>query len=477
MSEISIKQATIYNAMSKYGTMIVQLGLTMVLSRLILPEAFGVIAIITVVLGFLNLFADMGLGISVIQHPDMSKDDINKLFTFSFVVGLLLAVFTVALSVPLVSFYEDEVYYRLCALVAPVSFLNAVNVVPNAILTRDKRFKTIALRSIICAVVSGIVAVALAYIGWGVYALIMQSIISALFLFLWNYSLSPLKLIGFKTKTVLSLLGRYSLFQILFNFLNYFTRNLDHLLIGKYFGSASLGYYNKSYSLYLYPNSIFTSVITGVIHPFIRDYKNDYERMYEKYLQIEKFLSLIGIITMMVTFFCATEIVVVMFGENWEPAGVYLKCLSICMWSQMISSVPGSVFLGLERTDQSFKCGLINLALLIASIFIGVFNNSLTLLALCVGVSYNLIFLTTNYILLNKTMRISVIKFLRVLMPDAVFAFTFCGVTLLVPSFIKISILSLIIKVAICIVAYVIYLSLTGRIRSLINLLGLVKKK
>ena len=476
MSEISIKQATIYNAMSKYGTMIVQLGLTMVLSRLILPEAFGVIAIITVVLGFLNLFADMGLGISVIQHPDMSKNDINKLFTFSFVVGLLLAVFTISLSIPLVSFYEDDIYYRLCALVSPVSFFNAVNVVPNAVLTRDKRFKTIALRSIICAVVSGIVAVVLAYIGWGVYALIMQSIISALFLFLWNYSLSPLKLIGFKAKSVLSMLGRYSLFQILFNFLNYFTRNLDHLLIGKYFGSTSLGYYNKSYGLYLYPNSIFSSVITGVLHPFIRDYKNDYSKMYEKYAQIEKFLSQIGIITMMVTFFCATEIIVVLFGENWEPAGIYLKCLSICMWSQMISAVSGSVFLGLERTDQIFKCGLINLTLLLVSIFIGIFNNNLTLLALCVGVSYNLIFVITNYVLLKKTMQMSVIKFFKDLLPDALFAFSFCGVTLLIPNFTNISILSLIIKVAICMVAYMLYLLLTGQIHSIIRLLGLVKK-
>lgn len=473
--EIGIKKAALYNAMSKYGTMLVQLGLTMVLSRLIIPEDFGVVAIITVVIGFLSLFADMGLGICIVQHPQMSKDDINKLFTFNLLAGLLLALLTILLSFPLVHFYNDKIYYNLCLLVSSVSLLNALNVVPNAILTRDKKFKAIALRSLICAAFSGFIAVILAWIGWGVYALVAQSMIGALFLFIWNYSLCPLKLMRFRQKEILKLLGKYSLFQILYNFLNYFTRNLDNLLIGKYFGPTRLAYYNKSYSLYLYPNSLFSAVITGVLHPYIRDYKDNYPMMYEKYLQIERFLSIIGVFTMMVTFFCATEIVVIMFGGNWEPAGIYLKCLSICMWSQMISSVPGSIFLGLERTDQIFKCGIINLILLIISIVIGVYYDNLKLLALCVGITYNLIFIITNYMLLVKTMKLSLWKYLKVLMPDAIFAFSFCALTLLIHLSENI-IFSFVIKLAICIVVYVFYLFLTGEKKLLFSVMKQIKK-
>ncbi len=476
MENISIKQAAIYNAVSKYGTMVVQLGLTMVLSRLILPEAFGVIAIMTVILGFLNLFSDMGLGISIIQHPEMPEEDIERLFSFSCMIGIILAFFTICLAYPLSIFYNDTIYFNLCILVSSISFLHSFNVVPNAMLMRDKKFKIIAIRTIICTLFSGIFAVFLAWRDWGVYALIAQSILSALLVTVWNYILNPIKIRFFKTRKVISLLGKYSLFQILFNFLNYFTRNLDNILIGKYFGPAPLGYYNKSYTMYLYPNIIFASVITGVLHPFIRDYKNDYSKMYYKYLQIEKFLSIIGIFTMMVTFTCATEIIVIMFGDNWEPAGIYLRCLSICMWTQMISSVSGSIFLGLERTDQIFKCGIINLLLLIASIFIGVCFSSLTILAICVGMSYNLIFLTTNYILLNKTMHLSLTKFLKALMNDALFVFSFCALTLFFPQISENMFLSLIIKLAICMFAYLTYIFASNQKSTFFSVIKLVKR-
>ena len=476
MSEIGIKQATLYNAMAKYGTMIVQLGLQMILSRLILPEAFGVVAIITVILGFLNLFADLGIGINIIQHPEMPREDIDRLFTFSGVIGSILALCTMGLAYPLARFYEDDIYVGLCLMVSLVSFFHTLNVIPDAILRRDKRFKVVAIRSIICSFVSGLIAVFLAQLGWGVYALVSQSIISALFLFVWNYSLTPLKFRIFNFMKIVRLLGRYSLFQILFNFMNYFTRNLDNLLIGKYFGSASLGYYNKSYHLYLYPNTIFASVLTGVLHPYIRDYKNNYPKMYEKYLHIEKVLSIIGIFTMIVTFTCATEIIVLMFGDNWEPAGIYLKCLSLCMWPQMMSSVSGSMFLGLERTDQTFKCGIINLILVITSILVGVFLNSLFLLALCVGIAYNLIFLITNHILLKKTMGMSIWPYLKYLAGDGIFAFSFSAVTLLLPSFSESIIISLAIKLSFCVIAYVLYILISGQKEFLLSTVKMVRK-
>ena len=187
MQEISIKKAALFNAISKYGTMVVQLGMTMILSRLIVPEAYGVIAIVTVLIGFLGLFADLGLGINVVQHPDMSKDDINRLFTFSIIIGLILGGLMLFLSYPVSAFYENNIYIKVCATLSIVPFFNTLNIIPNAILTRDKRFDLIAIRSILCTIISGVIAVVLANIGWGVYALIYQSIISVLFLFIWNY--------------------------------------------------------------------------------------------------------------------------------------------------------------------------------------------------------------------------------------------------------------------------------------------------
>ncbi|MBD9094965.1 MAG: lipopolysaccharide biosynthesis protein [Bacteroides oleiciplenus] len=475
MSEISIKKAVLYNAVSKYGTMIVQLVLTMVLSRLIVPEAYGIIAIIIVLIGFLGLFSDLGLGINIIQHSEMSNDDVNSLFTFSAISGIALGFFMLLLSYPVSLFYNDSIYLRICPTISIVPFLNALNVVPNAILTRDKRFDLIAFRSILCSFFSGAVAIFLAFIGWGVYALISQVIIGALFQFMWNYFQCPLKLKKIKFKRVMSLLGSYSLYQIIFNFLNYFTRNLDNLIIGKKFGTADLAYYNKSYYLYVYPNNIFASVLTGVLHPFIRDYRSDIQKVYFEYVRIEKMLSIIGTFTMMTFFFCSDEIIIILFGDNWKPAGLCLKCLSICMWTQMMSAVSGSIFLGIERTDQIFKCGIINLVLIVLSILCGIYTESIYVLALCIGISYNIIFLITNYILVNKTMKKSLLLFLSNFLFDALFVFGFIIITLFIPVISNDIWTSLLIKLVIILVTYSAYILISGQYIVLLSLLNSIK--
>lgn len=475
MAEIGIKKAALYNAIAKYVSAAVQLGVTMVLSRLILPESYGVVAITTVLLGFLNLFADMGLGINVIQHPDMDKTDINRLFSFSLIVGVVLGLITALASYPLAKVYNEPLYRILCPLLSVVSFLNAANVVPNAILMRDKHFKAISARTILCSLVSGIIAVILALFGMGIYVLIIQSIISQLFLFIWNYNYTSLTITVFKTKAIIKLLGSYSLFQVLFNSLNYFTRNLDNLVIGKYFGSVPLAQYNKSYQLYLYPNTLFVAVLTGVLHPYLRDYKDDIGKTYDKYLQIVKALSIIGVFTMIVLFTCSYEIVLIMFGNNWGSAGTYLRCLSLCMWTQMMSSVSGSIFLGLERTDQVFKCGIINLGFVLLSIIAGVLSNSLLVLSLCIGISYNLIFLTTNIILVKQTMHLSLKCFLNNLLSDGAFAFGFVLLAFFLPDFSESVFVSLIAKLTLCTVSYMLYLTLSKQWNIILAVKGMFK--
>jgi len=473
MSEIEIKRAALYSAIAKYGSLLVQLGVTMILSRLIMPEAYGVIAITTVLIGFLNIFADMGLGINVIQHPEMQKDNIRQLFTFSLIVGAVLAFITAIASYPLSLIYNEPLYLVLCPILSIVSFIQASNVVPSSILLRDKLFKTIAFRTILCSVVSGVVAVILACCRMGIYALAIQSIISHSFLFVWNYAYTPIIPTSFKLKKVVGLLGSYSTYQVLFNIFNYFTRNLDNLVIGRYFGPAPLAQYNKSYILYLYPNNIFAAVLTGVLHPYIRDYKKNLSQMFYKYLQIEKILSLIGIFTMITFFTCSKEIVLIMFGENWEPAGIYLKCLSLCMWTQMMGSTSGSFFLGLERTDQTFKCGIINLTLIITSIFIGVYFKSMVVLSLSVAVSYNLIFIITNYILVKKTMHIRLKEFFKPLVYDALFVFCFVFAVHFLPEVPSDYFLSFTLKLFACVVAYTAYLTVSRQWNTILVLKGM----
>lgn len=463
-TDINLKRATLYTGISKYITMIVQIILSMILARLIEAEEYGILSILTVILNFLTLIADMGFGITIIQHPEMEWEEQNELFSFTAVFGVILMLIMVFLAYPMSLVYKEPQYLIMCPLLSVAAITNALNIVPNAILTRERKFDLIAVRTIVCTVLPGLLAVIMAFYGAKAYSLLFQSIFASLLIFLWNYTKSPLKLVRFSVSKIRKVLGKYSLYQFVFNLLNYFTRNLDSLVIGATFGGEALGYYNKAYTLNLYPNSIFTNVITSVLHPYIRELKNDMEKLNQKIIEILKVLSLLGLLVTILCFSCAEEIVFIMFGDGWEVAGYCFKMLSICIWAQMISSVAGSVFLGIERTDQTLKLGIINIGIILIAIICGVFSKKIYIFAFVIGVAYNIMFLITYYVLIKLTIKSEFLKFLKSFIPEMI------GIVLFIilssnMNFIFNSIWkSFCLKLIMCCVYYIIFLLVTGQL-------------
>jgi PST family polysaccharide transporter len=436
----------------------------MILARIISPEEYGIVAVLIVFMNFFNLFADMGIGISVIQHPEMNEENHGILFSFSIFLGVSLLILMCALAYPISVLYSNEEYIKMFPLISIAALFNSLNIIPNALLIRDKKFNIIAMRTILCAVGPGIVAVGLALAGFGPYALIIQSISSSIFLFIWNYTKYPIKPVRHSISRVETLLGKYSGFQFIFNIINYFTRNLDNLVIGAIMGNAALGYYDKAYRLTLYPNQLFTSVITGVLHPYVRDYKNNYNELTAKLEKILKITSIIGIFIMIVCYWCSSEIILILFGSNWTQAAGLFKILSISIWAQMLSSFAGSVFLGIGRTDQTFKCGIINLVLIVIAIILGVVNNSLQIVSIGVGIAYNIIFVSTYYILVSGTMNSNFISFIKIFFGDIFFAFGFIIVVSIMPELSLGLFESLLIKLGTCSILYFFYLVLSKQL-------------
>lgn len=469
--QMSMQQATMYNLVAKFAVMIIQLVLNMILARIIEPAAFGIISIITVLVNFFNLFADMGVGVSVIQRTDLTVEDHNQLYTFSLYIGVVLSIIILLLSYPVSLIYNDNIYMILCPGVSIVAIVNSLNTVPNALLTKDKRFDLIALRSIICNFISGIITVILAFIGLGVYALLLHSILSASAVFIWNYQRCHLRFkMKINKKRLLECMGTYSLFQLLFNMLNYLTRNLDNLIVGAKLGDESLGYYNKAYTLNLYPNLLFTNVISGVLHPYMRDFKNDLMNLYQKLMRIVKPLSLVGMLVQMVFYWCADEIVMIMYGSQWGQAAVCFKWLSLCVWAQMLSSVCGAVFLGLQRTDQTFKCGIINIFIIVLAILTGVINESLMVLSLSIAIAYNIIFLITYFVLIVRTMHMNLRLLVSTIGIDGIALMLFIIIVSCVPvSFQTGTWLSLAAKCGIIFLYCIVYLLVSKQFRYVLN--------
>lgn len=360
----------IWSAIEKYSGLFIQLLITALLARLLTPTDFGVIAIATVITTFFNMFTDMGIGSAIVQSQTLSEDDLKSLFSFSIFSGLILAIIFFGCSYLIASFYDNKLLLPICQLLSLNLLFATWNMVPNALMRKAKRFKFIAVRSFVLLIFCGSLSVSAAFVGGGVYSLLITPILSSFALFVINYRQYPIKF-SFKIKRAsLGKIFSFSVFQFLFSFVNYFSRNLDKLILGKYYSMSDLGYYEKSYRLMLLPMNYVTNVVTPVMHPILTTLQNDFVQLADKYNKILKLLLVISFPLGTFLYFSAEDIIVIIFGSQWEAAVPVFKILALSLPLQMILSTTGSIYQAANQTKWMFYGGLCNTAITVGGFII-----------------------------------------------------------------------------------------------------------
>jgi PST family polysaccharide transporter len=402
MSTVSIKKATIINAIAKYSNVIIQLIINSILARILTPNEFGIVAIVMVFISFFNLLADMGIGTGIIQNKELTNKNISDIFLFTLFSGIFVSLIFFLISPIIAIFYNDVIYIKIGRIISISLFFNILNIVPNSLMLKEKRFKTIGVTTITVNTIVGVITIVAAINGASYYSLIINSIVTSMLLFLINFKNCKIKLYFNYNSKSLNIIKNYSMYQFGFNFINYFSRNLDNILIGKFIGKNSLGFYDKAYKLMLYPLQNLTFVITPVLHPILSEYQNENEIVYTYFIKVFKLLSLIGIYIGVVCFFCSREIVLILYGEMWELTIPLFKILSISIWIQMITSCSGAIFQATGKTKELFKCGVITSFITICNIFIGVSTKNLNYVSIGVVLAYFINFNVAFYILMHN---------------------------------------------------------------------------
>ena len=342
--------------------------------------------------------------------------------------GAILAVLFIALSGVIASFYGGSVELRNVLMILSVNLLaNTLNMVPNALLMKEKRFRFAAIRSLAVQMVCGAAAIAAALCGMGIYALTINPVCSSIIIFLVNYSQHPLKPRFSPGMETLQKVFSFSAFQFGFQIINYFSRNLDKLLMGKYMSMDQLGYYDKSYRLMMMPLQNISYVISPVMHPVLAQIQDDKERIAAGYLKIVRLLAFIGFPLTVMMFFMAEDLVLFFFGPQWGPSVPAFKILSLTVGVQIISSSSGAVFQAADATRRLFQCGLFSAVTNITAICVGIFaSGSVETVAACLSISFLINFIQCYHSMFKLTLKTGWAEFWKTLASPAVLAGILC---------------------------------------------------
>ncbi|MDD3037760.1 lipopolysaccharide biosynthesis protein [Bacteroides sp.] len=403
-----------YTAIAKYSGIIISLVVAGILARLLSPDDFGIVAIASVIIAFFNLFTDMGVSASIVQNKSLTKKELSDIFSFTVWTGIGISTLFFAASWLIADYYKSEILRTLCQLLAINLFFASANIVPGTMFYRNKDFKFIAIRSFTIQIIGGTAAVIAALSGAGLYALIISPILSSILLFGISYRRYPQQIRFTLGWNVLQKIFSYSAYQFLFNIINYFSRNLDKLLIGKYMNMSDLGYYEKSYRLMMLPLQNITQVITPVMHPVLSDFQNDRECLVSSYERIVRILAFIGLPLSVLLFFTAEEVTLIIFGDQWLPSIPVFRILSLSVGIQIILSSSGSIFQAAGDTRSLFLCGVFSSFFNVIGILLGIFHfGTLTAVATCITITFTINFLQCYWMMYRMTFRKSLWSFVR----------------------------------------------------------------
>jgi len=351
---------------------VIHLAFTMVMARILLPSDYGLVAMVTAVTGFMSVFKDMGLSMATVQRQEISADQVSALFWVNAGLGLALTLITACLAPLLAWFYKEPRLLWITLALAAGFLVSGFAVQHQALLQRQMRFSALALVDVATLLLECAVGIAAALVGWGYWALVLTSLSASLArtggLWIachWRPRGPLLREAG--VRAMLAFGGRLSASNIL----TYLARNLDNVLIGRFWGEQQLGLYAKAYSLLLLPISMINAPVAAVAVPALSRLQNDpqaYKRLFLKAISLVAFVTMPGAAFLIGTSY---DLIRVILGENWVGASPVFLALAISAPVQAIYNAQGWLYVSMGRTDRLLKWCLVSSGLIVLSFVIG----------------------------------------------------------------------------------------------------------
>lgn len=385
----STTNGVIWSAIERFSVQGISFLLSIVIARLVTPGEYGLIAMLAIFMAIAQSFIDSGFGNALIQKNDRNEVDYSTVFYFNIAISAILYG-VLYLCAPLIArFYNQPELIPVTRWIGLNLIFISLSIVQRTRLNIDLNFKLQAKVSLAAVIISGIAGISMAYNGWGVRALVFQSLsnnlLSTIFLWItakWHpmlvFSVDSFKrLFSFGSKLLVS------------GLLHTIYLNLYSLVIGKFYNAADVGFYNRAYTISQYPSTNIMMIVTRAIYPVQCAHQDDdrwLERNFLSYLRMTCFIvfPLMGLLAVI-----AKPLVLLVLTEKWLPAAELISILSFAyMWYPVM--VSNNQMLNVKgRSDLFLKAEIIKkfvaVAILCATLPFGI-------VWLCLGVLFYNIF-------------------------------------------------------------------------------------
>lgn len=345
-----------WTTLSTVITTVLQLIQLAILARFLDPSAFGLMALVMVVVGFSQAFLDMGISNAIIHKQEITKDQLSTLYWVNVLAGFVLFVIICAVAPLVASFYNEPELTMLIILVGITFLVQPFGQQFMVLWQKEMRFSEIAKIDIASKFISLMVSVYFAYEGYGVYALVygtLAAVAVQTFLFLYiglqeygpSFVLKPSEI-----KEFLSF-GAYQMGE---RSINYFNYQIDTMLIGKLLGMEALGIYTIAKQIIMRPAQIINPIITKVTFPAMAKIQDDTVRLKKVYLKTINYLSSVNFPIYAFIFIFAHDIVMIMFGAKYFEAIYIMQILAIWGALRSIGNPIGSLLLARGKANWGF---------------------------------------------------------------------------------------------------------------------------
>lgn len=418
MSE-SLKQkvviGTFWSSVERFSTQGIHFVVTLVLARILVPKDFGLIGMLAVFIAIADSLIDSGFSLALIRKQDRTDSDKSTVFYFNIATSIVV-YFLLYYVAPFVAvFFREPQLTDLMRVLCLVVIINSFAIIPRVIYCASVNFKVQAKATTIAAILSGIIGIAMAFHGVGVWALVFQQLSSAFFntVLLWlNSRWKPKLLFSWKSFKELYLFGFNLMFVGVAETIYQYSY---HIFIGRFFASSQLGHFTQASQIANLPSSNVSSIISRVTYPIMSKIQDENERLSEVYRQLARFIAFIVFPMMCGLAALSYPMIEVLIGNKWHFAAVLMIPLSFSFMFYPIHAINMNVLQVKGQSKLYLKSEMIkkviSIAFLIGTIPFGI-------VIMCYGrIVSSVLTLLVNMFYASRQVNIRLLTLIKDLLP------------------------------------------------------------